>query len=68
MRVPAEPPRRTRVPAPFPSDGAVADLVLVHSFPFVFNVADVAISPGAVVLAARLVRDTPADSTPSTAL
>jgi signal peptidase II len=49
-------------------DGAVTDFILVHSFPFVFNLADVAISVGAVVLAARLVRDTPADSTPSTAL
>jgi len=49
-------------------DGAVTDFILVHSFPFIFNVADVAISVGAVVLAARLVRDTPADSTPSTAL
>jgi signal peptidase II len=49
-------------------NGAVTDFILVHSFPFVFNVADVAISLGAVVLAARLVRDTPADSTPSTAL
>lgn len=49
-------------------DGAVTDFILVRSFPFIFNVADVAISLGAVVLAARLVRDAPADSTPSTAL
>jgi signal peptidase II len=49
-------------------DGAVTDFILVRSFPFVFNVADMAISLGAVVLAARLLRETPADSTPSTAL
>ncbi|HEY0152326.1 MAG TPA: signal peptidase II [Longimicrobium sp.] len=49
-------------------DGAVTDFILVRSFPFIFNVADVAISLGAVVLAARLVRDAPADSTPTTAL
>lgn len=49
-------------------DGAVTDFILVRSFPFVFNLADVAISVGAVVLAARLVREAPADSTPSTAL
>jgi signal peptidase II len=49
-------------------DGAVTDFILVRSFPFVFNVADVAISLGAVVLAARLLRDTPAESTPSTVI
>lgn len=52
-------------------DGAVTDFILVRYFPFVFNVADVAITLGAVVLAARLVRDAdarPTDSAPSTAI
>ena len=50
-------------------DGAVTDFILVRSFPFVFNVADVAITLGAVVLAARLMRDGhPADSAPTTAI
>jgi signal peptidase II len=48
-------------------DGAVTDFILVRFFPFVFNVADVAITVGAVVLATRLVRAEPADSAPSTA-
>jgi len=39
-------------------DGAVTDFILVRFFPFVFNVADVAIAVGAVVLAARLARET----------
>jgi signal peptidase II len=47
-------------------DGAVTDFILVRSFPFVFNVADVAITLGAVVLAARLVRE--GDSAPTTAI
>jgi signal peptidase II len=47
-------------------DGAVTDFILVRSFPFVFNVADVAITLGAVVLAARLVRD--GGSAPTTAI
>jgi signal peptidase II len=38
-------------------DGAVTDFILVRFFPFVFNVADVAITVGAVVLAARLARE-----------
>ena len=37
-------------------DGAVTDFILVRSFPFVFNVADVAITVGAIVLAVRLAR------------
>lgn len=36
-------------------DGGVTDFIFVPFFPFVFNVADMAISVGAVVLAARLV-------------
>ena len=47
-------------------DGAVTDFILVRFFPFVFNVADVAITVGAIVLAARLVREAP-PSDPSTA-
>jgi signal peptidase II len=34
--------------------GAVTDFIVVHFFPYVFNVADAAISVGAVILAARL--------------
>jgi signal peptidase II len=46
-------------------DGAVIDFIVVRFFPFVFNVADVAITLGAVVLAARLARDS--ESAPHTA-
>ena len=35
-------------------DGAVTDFILIRWFPFVFNVADVAITAGAVLLAVRL--------------
>lgn len=35
-------------------NGAVTDFFLVRYFPFVFNVADVAITVGAVLLAARM--------------
>lgn len=52
-------------------NGAVTDFILVRSLPFVFNVADVAITVGAVVLTARLIRDAdaqPSDSAPSTAI
>ncbi len=49
-------------------DGAVTDFILVRFFPFVFNVADVAITLGAIVLATRLVREAEAPpSDPSTA-
>ena len=49
-------------------DGAVTDFILVRFFPFVFNVADVAITIGAIVLATRLVREAEAPpSDPSTA-
>lgn len=36
-------------------NGAVTDFILLRYFPFVFNVADVAITVGAIVLVARLV-------------
>lgn len=35
-------------------NGAVTDFVLVRYFPFVFNLADAAISVGGIILAARL--------------
>ena len=52
-------------------NGGVTDFILVRFFPFVFNVADVAITCGAVLLAARLffeppeqdVNDSPAPTT-----
>ena len=42
-------------------NGGVTDFILIRWFPFVFNVADVAITVGAVLLAARmlLAADTP---------
>jgi signal peptidase II len=36
------------------ANGAVTDFILIRFFPFVFNVADIAITVGAVLLAARL--------------
>ena len=36
-------------------NGWVTDFILIRWFPFVFNVADVAITAGAVLLAARLI-------------
>lgn len=51
-------------------NGFVTDFVLVRYFPFVFNLADAAISVGGVILAARLllmdesVEPTPAPRTP----
>jgi signal peptidase II len=35
-------------------NGAVTDFILIRFFPFIFNVADVAITVGAILLAARL--------------
>ena len=35
-------------------NGSVTDFILVRYFPYVFNVADAAISVGGVLLAARL--------------
>jgi signal peptidase II len=51
-------------------NGFVTDFVLVRYFPFVFNLADAAISVGGVILAARLllmdeaVEPTPVARTP----
>ena len=47
-------------------NGWVTDFILIRWFPFVFNVADVAISVGAVLLAARLIfaAPPPAAATP----
>ena len=38
-------------------DGSVTDFIVVRHFPYVFNVADIAITLGALVLAVRLARD-----------
>jgi signal peptidase II len=35
-------------------DGHVTDFIVIHHFPYVFNIADIAITLGAIVLAARL--------------
>lgn len=35
-------------------DGSVTDFIVVHAFPYVFNVADIAITLGSIVLALRL--------------
>ena len=37
-------------------DGSVTDFIVVRYFPYVFNVADVAITLGALILAVRLAR------------
>lgn len=48
-------------------DGGVTDFIFVHFFPYVFNVADIAISIGGVLLAGRMLLDTRAgdESTPT---
>ncbi|HEX2188934.1 MAG TPA: signal peptidase II [Longimicrobiaceae bacterium] len=49
-------------------NGAVTDFILVSYFPFVFNVADVAITVGAVLLALRMGaagREGPPEPTPA---
>jgi len=51
-------------------NGAVTDFILIRFFPFVFNVADVAITIGGILLAIRLgfsgeERPEPAESTPA---
>lgn len=38
-------------------DGGVTDFIFVHFFPYVFNVADIAISIGAALLAWRMLMD-----------
>ena len=38
-------------------NGGVTDFIYVHFFPYVFNVADIAISIGGVLLAARMLLD-----------
>lgn len=38
-------------------DGGVTDFIFVHFFPYVFNVADIAISIGGVLLVARMLLD-----------
>jgi signal peptidase II len=47
-------------------DGAVTDFIVIRWFPYIFNVADVAITAGAVLLALRMVQgaDTDADPAP----
>jgi signal peptidase II len=43
--------------------GAVTDFIRIRFFPFIFNVADVAITAGAILLAARmLLESTPQDN------
>jgi signal peptidase II len=46
-------------------NGGVTDFILVRWFPFVFNVADVAITVGAVLLAARMLLAEPPQSGPA---
>ena len=38
-------------------NGGVTDFIYVHFFPYIFNVADIAISVGGVLLAARMLLD-----------
>jgi signal peptidase II len=38
-------------------DGGVTDFIYVHFFPYIFNVADIAISIGGVLLVARMLLD-----------
>ena len=47
-------------------DGSVTDFIVIRFFPYVFNVADIAITLGSVVLAARLAM-TGEEATPETA-
>lgn len=39
-------------------DGGVTDFIFVHFFPYIFNVADIAITVGGVLLVLRMVLDT----------
>ncbi|HEU4457003.1 MAG TPA: signal peptidase II [Longimicrobium sp.] len=47
-------------------NGAVTDFIFIRFFPFVFNVADVAITAGAILLAYRLYREESRDRGGST--
>ena len=40
-------------------NGGVTDFIYVHFFPYIFNVADIAITIGGVILAVRMVMDRP---------
>jgi signal peptidase II len=42
-------------------DGGVTDFIFVHFFPYIFNVADIAISIGGVLLAGRMLFEPSAD-------
>lgn len=42
-------------------DGGVTDYIYVHFFPFIFNFADIAITVGGVILAARMLLEQPAE-------
>jgi len=42
-------------------DGGVTDFIFVHFFPYIFNVADIAITIGGVLLAARMLFEPRAD-------
>lgn len=45
--------------------GGVTDYLYVHFFPFIFNFADVAITVGGVILAARMLLERPQDEAPA---
>jgi signal peptidase II len=42
-------------------NGGVTDFIYVHFFPYIFNVADISITIGGVILAARMLLDRPRD-------
>lgn len=42
-------------------DGGVTDFIFVHFFPYIFNVADIAITIGGVLLVLRMLFDRPGD-------
>ncbi|HST57617.1 MAG TPA: signal peptidase II [Longimicrobium sp.] len=42
-------------------DGGVTDFIYVHFFPYIFNVADIAITIGGVLLVLRMLFDRPGD-------
>jgi signal peptidase II len=46
-------------------NGGVTDFIYVHFFPYIFNVADIAITIGGVILAARMLLDRPSDDAPA---